>query len=91
MLVNAIRAVFFTSLVILSILGIYFLIPYWLAGGEAGDVPILLSAVAFYFFLGVLWWLTVQKRKGATLLGAALLSVPALAFLGTALRLAFTS
>ena len=91
MLMNAVRGVFFVMIIALSLMGLYFLLPLWFSGGSSSDIPQLLGGVLFYAVLGVIWWLLVEKRKGATLLGVFFLSLPILALIVTSLSLFFAS
>ena len=86
---KSVRAIFFLIIVLASIIGLLTLAPLVISGAVESDLPVLISAIIFYFVLGIIWWLIVDRRRNATLLGAAILAFPIASFAGTSVSLLF--
>ena len=86
---KSVRSVFFVIIVLLSMGGLLTLVPLLISGAVAGDLPLLLSAIVFYLVLGIIWWLVVERRRSATLLGVSVLAFPIAGFAGTSAGLLF--
>ena len=89
-IMKSVRSVFFLIIVLLSMGGLLTLVPLLNSGAVASDLPLLLSGIGFYLVLGIIWWLVVERRRSATLLGAAVLAFPIAGFAGTSASLLLT-